>query len=95
MFSLCLQLKAIPTVLAGKDALIKSQTGSGKTLAYALPIIHKLQEREPKIQRTDGLFALVVVPTRELVIQVNLSLFQFILDFDKENGLFSLEFRVV
>ena len=37
------QSKAIPVVLSGKDALIKSQTGSGKTLAYAVPIIHRLQ----------------------------------------------------
>lgn len=37
------QSKAIPVVLSGKDALIKSQTGSGKTLAYAVPILHKLQ----------------------------------------------------
>ena len=39
------QSKAIPVVLSGKDALIKSQTGSGKTLAYAVPILHKLQVR--------------------------------------------------
>ena len=37
------QSKAIPVILGGKDALIKSQTGSGKTLAYAVPILHKLQ----------------------------------------------------
>ena len=39
------QSKAIPVVLSGTDALIKSQTGSGKTLAYAVPILHKLQVR--------------------------------------------------
>ena len=63
------QSLAIPVVLAGKDALIKSQTGSGKTLAYALPILHKLQALEPKISRADGCHALVVVPTRELAMQ--------------------------
>ena len=63
------QAAALPVVLAGKDALIKSQTGSGKTLAYALPLINKLQEIRPKISRSDGIFAIVVVPTRELAIQ--------------------------
>ena len=63
------QMKSIPFVLAGKDALIKSQTGSGKTLAYAIPILQKLQEIRPEIQRTSGIFAVIVVPTRELAIQ--------------------------
>ena len=63
------QMKSIPYVLAGKDALIKSQTGSGKTLAYAIPILQKLQEIRPEIQRTDGTFAVIIVPTRELAIQ--------------------------
>jgi len=43
------QSKAIPVILGGKDALIKSQTGSGKTLAYAVPILHKLQEERPGV----------------------------------------------
>ncbi len=64
------QRKAIPVILAGKDALVKSQTGSGKTLAYALPIVNKLQELRPEVARTDGVKALVVVPTRELAVQV-------------------------
>eukprot|EP00095_Tigriopus_kingsejongensis_P011286 maker-scaffold14_size734282-snap-gene-2.22 protein:Tk11286 transcript:maker-scaffold14_size734282-snap-gene-2.22-mRNA-1 annotation:"atp-dependent rna helicase" len=63
------QALAIPVILAGQDALIKSQTGSGKTLAYAVPILHKLQAIRPKLVRGDGAFALVVVPTRELAIQ--------------------------
>ena len=45
------------------------QTGSGKTLAYAVPILHKLQEIRPKINRADGTFVLVIVPTRELAVQ--------------------------
>ncbi|KAH8238554.1 hypothetical protein KR032_009701, partial [Drosophila birchii] len=63
------QEKAIPHVLAGKDVLVRSQTGSGKTLAYALPLVEILQKKSPKIQRTDGVLALVIVPTRELAIQ--------------------------
>lgn len=47
----------------------RSQTGSGKTLAYALPVIEGLQAIRPKINRHDGIRAIVVVPTRELAVQ--------------------------
>lgn len=63
------QQKALPVILSGKDALIRSQTGSGKTLAYALPIVEALQAVRPKISRADGIRAVVVVPTRELALQ--------------------------
>ncbi|KAL7744500.1 hypothetical protein ACLKA6_001868 [Drosophila palustris] len=63
------QQKTIPQVLAGKDLLVRSQTGSGKTLAYALPIVERLQAQQPHIKRTDGVLALVIVPTRELALQ--------------------------
>ncbi|ROT70695.1 putative ATP-dependent RNA helicase [Penaeus vannamei] len=63
------QQKSMPAILSGKDALVKSQTGSGKTLTYALPIINKLMSQTPQIQRSDGLLALVIVPTRELALQ--------------------------
>jgi len=64
-----IQSKALPIIMGGKDALVKSQTGSGKTLTYALPIMQKLGERTPRIQRSDGCFALIIVPTRELAVQ--------------------------
>lgn len=63
------QQMSIPPILAGKDTLIRSQTGSGKTLTYALPIIHHLMMKTPRIQRSDGVFALIIVPTRELAQQ--------------------------
>ncbi|XP_047493925.1 probable ATP-dependent RNA helicase DDX31 [Penaeus chinensis] len=63
------QQKSMPAILSGKDALVKSQTGSGKTLTYALPIINDLMSQKPQIQRSDGLLALVIVPTRELALQ--------------------------
>lgn len=63
------QRRAVPTALEGRDILVRSQTGSGKTLAYALPIVQQLQEIRPKISRTDGIYALIIVPTRELAIQ--------------------------
>ncbi|XP_034119627.1 probable ATP-dependent RNA helicase CG8611 [Drosophila albomicans] len=63
------QQKTIPEVLAGRDVLVRSQTGSGKTLAYALPIVERLQAQQPHIKRTDGVLALIIVPTRELTLQ--------------------------
>ena len=63
------QYSSIPLLLKRKDVLVKSQTGSGKTLAYAIPIVQTLQQISPKIDRTSGILALVIVPTRELVLQ--------------------------
>lgn len=63
------QKLAIPVLLRGQDALIKSHTGSGKTLAYAVPMLHQLQKIRPKLSRADGIRAVVIVPTRELALQ--------------------------
>uniref|UniRef100_A0A6I8NHT9 ATP-dependent RNA helicase n=1 Tax=Ornithorhynchus anatinus TaxID=9258 RepID=A0A6I8NHT9_ORNAN len=59
------QKQSIPVLLEGKDALVRSQTGSGKTLAYCIPVVQSLQAMKSKIQRSDGPYALVLVPTRE------------------------------
>ncbi|CAI5714883.1 unnamed protein product [Hyaloperonospora brassicae] len=64
------QVQTIPSVLRGNDILIKSETGSGKTLSYLLPIVQRLQEVTPRIQRQDGCLALVLAPTRELCTQI-------------------------
>ena len=58
------QQRAIPTILSGKDAIVRSETGSGKTFAFVLPIIQKIDTNNNAVQ------ALVVCPTRELAIQV-------------------------
>lgn len=63
------QQKSIPAALEGKDLLIRSPTGSGKTLSYALPIVERLQNIQPRITRSQGIHALVIVPTRELAVQ--------------------------
>ncbi|XP_048849385.1 probable ATP-dependent RNA helicase DDX31 [Brienomyrus brachyistius] len=63
------QKQTIPVLLAGQDAVVRSQTGSGKTLAYGIPLVQSLQAVQPKIKREDGPFAVVVVPTRELAQQ--------------------------
>jgi|KBSMisStaDraftv2_1062788.scaffolds.fasta_scaffold37638_2 ATP-dependent RNA helicase RhlE len=59
------QAEAIPQALAGKDLIATAQTGTGKTLAFLIPVMEKLAA-----QRTRGISALVLVPTRELAMQV-------------------------
>lgn len=60
-----IQAMTIPDGLAGIDVLGKAKTGSGKTLAFGLPIVESLVRAEPFHPR-----ALVLVPTRELAMQV-------------------------
>ena len=59
------QAAAIPQALDGKDLLATAQTGTGKTLAFLIPIIERLLQKG-----TPGIGALVLVPTRELAMQV-------------------------
>lgn len=61
-----IQAQAIPHILAGRDVCGTAQTGTGKTAAFALPILQRLAAGP----RTDGVRALVLVPTRELAMQV-------------------------
>ena len=63
-----IQLATIPDVLAGRDVLGKARTGSGKTLAFGLPILARVADL-PKPERHQ-VHALVLVPTRELAMQV-------------------------
>lgn len=62
------QVAAIPAVLRGGDVWASAQTGSGKTAAFALPILELLQTRADSHPRR--VRALVLVPTRELAMQV-------------------------
>lgn len=64
------QAQAIPVILSGRHVLVNAATGTGKTVAYLAPIIHHLQKYEPRIERAHGTFALVLVPTHELCMQV-------------------------
>jgi ATP-dependent RNA helicase RhlE len=59
------QAAAIPKALEGKDVIATAQTGTGKTLAFLIPVMEKLSA-----QRAAGVAALVLVPTRELAMQV-------------------------
>ncbi len=68
-----IQRLVIPEILAGRDVLFAAQTGTGKTLAFLLPIFDMLQrdEREHSIMARIGRpRAMVLVPTRELAVQV-------------------------
>jgi ATP-dependent RNA helicase DDX10/DBP4 len=59
---------SIPHALADRDLLVSSKTGSGKTLAYLIPLVEKLYRQ--KFIPMDGLGAVVIVPVRELAMQV-------------------------
>uniref|UniRef100_A0A672G3P2 ATP-dependent RNA helicase n=1 Tax=Salarias fasciatus TaxID=181472 RepID=A0A672G3P2_SALFA len=63
------QRQAVPVLLSGRDAVVRSQTGSGKTLSFAVPLVQNLQSLQPKTSRSDGPLAVIVVPTRELALQ--------------------------
>ncbi len=67
------QLAAIPLVLEGRDLLAGAQTGTGKTAAFVLPIIQRLHETRADGPGRHPVRVLVVVPTRELAIQVEQS----------------------
>jgi len=60
------QEKTIPVIMEGKDLIACAQTGTGKTAAYLLPLCNRLLEKEHS-----GVKALILVPTRELAIQID------------------------
>jgi ATP-dependent RNA helicase DeaD len=62
-----IQREAIPILLAGRDVLGQAATGTGKTAAFALPLLQRIAEEPATRGRTT---ALVLVPTRELAMQV-------------------------
>ncbi len=63
-----IQQKAIPVILEGHDIIASAQTGTGKTAAFLLPILHKLMSAD---FNDSEVHALIVVPTRELAIQIS------------------------
>lgn len=64
-----IQFKSIPSILRGEDVLAIAQTGTGKTAAFAIPIINKVFATTQR-SRPDGIKCLVMVPTRELAVQI-------------------------
>ena len=61
-----IQDQAIPQIMQGDDLIACAQTGTGKTAAYILPILHKIAGHDDHLTR-----ALVIVPTRELALQID------------------------
>jgi ATP-dependent RNA helicase DeaD len=68
-----IQQAAIPPLLAGRDLLGQAATGTGKTAAFALPLLHRLTDGE----RGRAPIALVLVPTRELAMQVSQAIHRY------------------
>ncbi len=64
-----IQEQSIPVIMQGKDLMGIAQTGSGKTACFVMPILDKLQNTEVKKDR--NIQVLVLVPTRELAIQID------------------------
>lgn len=65
-----IQEKSIPVIFAGKDLIAISKTGSGKTYTFGLPLLEKVQPKQ-------GIQILIMVPTRELAVQVSRELQKF------------------
>jgi ATP-dependent RNA helicase DeaD len=68
-----IQREAVPPLIAGRDLQGQAATGTGKTAAYALPILQRL----PAARDTPEPFGLVLVPTRELAIQVSEAMYRY------------------
>lgn len=64
-----IQFKSIPQILSGQDILAIAQTGTGKTAAFAIPLISMLQENK-RFEPEQNVKAVVMVPTRELALQI-------------------------
>ena len=58
------QIKVIPKLLENNEVIVKSKTGSGKTASFGIPICEKINVENNSVQ------ALIIVPTRELALQV-------------------------
>ncbi|MCD5325661.1 DEAD/DEAH box helicase [Pontibacillus sp. HN14] len=63
-----IQDEVIPLLLEGKDVIAQAQTGSGKTFGFLLPLLERIDVKNPAIQ------ALIVAPTRELALQLTAEL---------------------
>jgi ATP-dependent RNA helicase RhlE len=67
-----IQVQAIPKILAGQDVIGVAQTGTGKTAAYVVPLLQKLKGRQDGAPRIA-----VLVPTKELALQVHAAVLAF------------------
>jgi ATP-dependent RNA helicase RhlE len=72
-----IQTAAIPAVLSGRDLLGRAQTGTGKTAAFGLPLIDRFLVRDPRPLQPRKPRCIILVPTRELALQVHESLVKY------------------
>ena len=72
-----IQWQSIPLVLQGVDLVAQAQTGTGKTAAFGLPMLELLQRSGSMSHYKNSVVAIVLVPTRELAIQVAEELSRF------------------
>lgn len=66
-----IQYKAIPSIMKGEDLLAIAQTGTGKTAAFAIPLIDKIYRKKSSERGPLGVYALILVPTHELALQID------------------------
>ena len=64
-----IQAQALPAIMSGRDVIGIAKTGSGKTMGYTLPMLRHVMD-QPPLAPTDGPIGIVMVPTRELAMQV-------------------------
>jgi len=64
-----IQSQALPAIMAGRDVIAIAKTGSGKTMGYTLPMLRHVLD-QPPLDNGEGPIAIVMVPTRELAMQV-------------------------
>ncbi|RUS73987.1 hypothetical protein EGW08_018255, partial [Elysia chlorotica] len=62
-------VEGIPAVMSGRDIIGIAKTGSGKTLAFVLPMIRHIMD-QPPLEEGDGPIAILMIPTRELALQI-------------------------
>jgi ATP-dependent RNA helicase DeaD len=72
-----IQRDAIPHLLAGRDVLGQAATGTGKTAAFALPALSVVADLDRRGERGRSPVALVLVPTRELAVQVSEAMYRY------------------
>jgi len=69
------QKQAIPIILSGRDLMAAAQTGTGKTASFVLPLLENLNTQDEL--RSRSIRALILVPTRELAVQVESNIVQY------------------
>jgi len=62
-------MQTLPVIMSGRDCIACAKTGSGKTLAFTLPMVRHILAQDD-LAPGDGPIALILVPTRELAVQV-------------------------